>query len=97
MKTTNITEALENLSYAEGYQETVKNAQIELLDLVTKTAALEAENAALRKALEPFAHPDLCKILSGNTNGDESIVFGRDKANLKLKHFIAARALLEDK
>lgn len=49
---------------------------------------------ALAEALEPFAHEDLCKELGGNVQGGESIVFQRNKAVLKLKHFRLARQLL---
>ena len=59
-----------------------------------RIAALEAENAKLREALEPFAHPDLCKYTSNNMEGDDSPVFGRDKAILTLGDFRRAAALL---
>lgn len=46
-----------------------------------------AELAALREAaeaLKPFSHPDLCKTLSGNVQGDASQIFGRDDAVITL-------------
>lgn len=49
---------------------------------------------AVLEALEPFAHPDLAKSLGGNIEKDESPVFGRDKALLRIKHFKAVRAAL---
>ena len=49
---------------------------------------------AAEKALEPFAHPDLCKLVGGNVQGDASPVFGRDKAILTLGDFRRARKFL---
>lgn len=57
-------------------------------------AANEAKIAALVKALEPFAHPDLARTLAGNVEGDASPIFGRDRAILKLGDFKQARAAL---
>lgn len=39
------------------------------------------------EALKPFTHPDLLVSLGGNVEGDDSPVYGRNKAILKLKHF----------
>lgn len=48
----------------------------------------------LEAALKPFSHPDLCKTFGGNIEGDESIVFQRAGAVLKLGHFRRVAALL---
>lgn len=48
----------------------------------------------LEEALKPFAHPDLSAIMGGNANGVESPVFGRNSAQLKIKHFKKAKELL---
>lgn len=57
---------------------------------------LRAENARLREALRPFTHPDLLKATGGTIQGDDSPVYGRDKAMLKLGDFRRAqRALTE--
>jgi len=50
----------------------------------------------LEEALRPFAHPDLCKILAGNVLGEDSPVFGREKAILLIKDFIRAKEALEE-
>lgn len=60
-------------------------------------AALEARVAELEAALKPFSHKDLCEALGGNLEGGESIVFQRNHAILKLKHFRLAAALLNKK
>lgn len=41
----------------------------------------------LIKALEPFTHPDLAEILGGKCQGDDSPVFVRNKAMLKIGDF----------
>ena len=38
-------------------------------------------------ATKPFAHADLCKQLPGNSQGDDSPIYCRDKAVLKLGDF----------
>jgi hypothetical protein len=48
----------------------------------------------LEEVLKPFAHPDLSAIMSGNADGVESPVFGRNRAQLKIKHFKKAKELL---
>jgi len=48
----------------------------------------------LGKAITPFTHHDLCEQLGGNSQGDDSPVFGRNKAILKLGYFrIATESL----
>ena len=54
---------------------------------------LEAERDALRAALAPFAHDDLCKELGGNVEGDASIIFMRNRAQITLGDCRRARAL----
>jgi hypothetical protein len=58
-------------------------------------SAMRQEIAALREALEPFAHPDLCETLGGNVQGDDSPVYGRNKAILRIGDFRRARARLD--
>jgi len=57
--------------------------------------ALARQVIALREALEPFAHPDLCETLGGNVQGDHSPVYGRNKAILRIGDFRRARAPLD--
>jgi len=63
----------------------------ESADVIT---ALRAENAALRVALEPFAHDDLCEQLGGNAEDNASPVYARNRAMLTLGNFRQARAAL---
>ena len=49
-----------------------------------EVAGLRAKLDAALTALAPFAHPDLCEQFGGNVEGDESIIFGRNKALIKL-------------
>jgi len=56
---------------------------------------LQADNERLREALKPFAQDDLCKQLTGNAQGDESPIFGRDKAMLYLGDFRRAKQALK--
>lgn len=54
----------------------------------TEELAHAAEKVAkIKQAAQPFMHPDLQKILSGNTLGDDSIVFQRDNAALTIGDF----------
>lgn len=65
-----------------------------LIQVTGKCQAVEARCAELREALQPFTHDDLCKQLGGNVEGDNSPVFGREKAILRLGDFRRARAAL---
>lgn len=56
---------------------------------------VKALNAQMLEALKPFAHEDLCKTLSGNIQGDESIIYQRDTAILKLGDFRKARVAIK--
>jgi hypothetical protein len=58
------------------------------------TGCQTCEAKRLREALEPFSHKDLCAILGGNVQGDDSPVFWRNKAILKLGDFRRARSIL---
>jgi hypothetical protein len=51
----------------------------------------------LRDALTPFSHPDLRLRLGGNSDreGAEAIVFQRNSAILRLKHFDAVEQALK--
>ena len=46
-------------------------------------------------ALRPFAHPDLSRIMGGNVEGDDSIVFRRNEARLTIGDFKRAAAALK--
>jgi len=59
---------------------TVKSAMQHIKDQETKIQGLV-------EGLEPFDHPDLRKIFSGNAQGDDSPVFGRNKAILTIGDF----------
>lgn len=52
-------------------------------------------NDQLVKALKPFAHPDLSLILSNNRQGNNSIVFQRNYAELTIGDFVNAQAVLK--
>ena len=66
-----------------AFQHSVESAEL---------ATLRAQLAEAREIIKPFIHDDLCEQLSGNTRGSESVVFGRNKAELTLGDFRAARA-----
>ena len=53
-------------------------------------ADLQAQVDRAVLALEPFAHPDLRRLLGGNAQGLESIVFQRNRAILRIGDFIQA-------
>lgn len=48
----------------------------------------------LEEALKPFVHEDLSRLFSGNNLGDDSIVFQRNKAVLKIGDFKKAKKAL---
>jgi hypothetical protein len=60
-----------------------------------QTSAVTDYIKKLEKALEPFSADDLCDVLGGNCDGEESVVFGRKDTELKIKHFRAARKVLK--
>jgi hypothetical protein len=62
----------------------------------TDMAFLIKELEELRKAVRPFAHPDLFAMRSGNKDGGDSIVFQRDNAVLKARDFKRVQELLEE-
>ena len=68
----------------------------EAIDFVNAQAdeitTLRAQLAEAREIIKPFTHESLSEQLSGNTIGDDSVVFGRNKAELTLGDFRAARA-----
>lgn len=57
----------------------------------TAKALLEA-----KEVIEKFSHPDLTEMLGGNSEelGGENIIYVRNRAILKIKHFSAAREWL---
>lgn len=63
-------------------------------ELFLTLAEVREENEKLREALEVFSHPDLCRVLGGNAEKGESIVFQRNEAILRLKDFWKARDIL---
>lgn len=87
-----------------GYEKIMSDAadkMTELYDIIKRKddelAALRSRVARLEAALKPFTADDLCEILGGNCDGEESVVFGRKDTELKIKHFRVARAALEAK
>lgn len=75
------------------------------IDLDTREAAIanaawlagRASRDRLREALIPFTNADLREILTGNAIGEDSPVFQRNKAMLRIKDFSKAyEALAED-
>jgi hypothetical protein len=50
----------------------------------------------LAKATLPFGHDDLCLQLGGNVEGNESPIYARNRAVLKLGDFRAAKEALAD-
>ena len=79
----------EILSWMKKRSTTSANAAKEAEKELT---TLRAQLAEAREVIKPFIHEDLCSQLAGNTIGEKSIVFGRDKAELTLGDFRAARA-----
>ena len=77
---------------AASYEENGEHSKSGLLRLTDELATLRAQLAEAREVIKPFIHEDLCSQLAGNTIGEKSIVFGRDKAELTLGDFRAARA-----
>jgi prepilin-type processing-associated H-X9-DG protein len=60
-----------------------------------RIAKMQSAVQKLADALKPFAHPDLQMELGGNVEGDESIIYIRNKAVLKLSDFRRALAALK--
>lgn len=58
---------------------------IEIAD--TMQALLDVASAAV-----PFSHDDLCAYLGGNSEGEDSIVFQRNSAYLRLRDFRGIRS-----
>jgi len=56
-----------------------------------------AENARLKEVCKPFSHPDLSRIMGGNAKGDDSIVFQRNDAILRIGDFKAAAEAAKEK
>lgn len=81
---------------AVDVQAVMRDAAVWMPSAVESQRVREA-GAAISKlidALIPFSHPDLCKVLPGNTLGGQSPVFGRDKALLTIGDFQRAAAAL---
>lgn len=70
------------------------NREEELQELSAYFAALTARVTELEAGLKPFAHDDLCEKLSGNFDGDKSIIFQRNDAVITLSDCRNARRLL---
>ena len=80
--------------YRQGVDGIARYMEILAEETDTQLAAAAQREAELREALEPFAHPDLLKARGGNQEGDASIIFARDDAELKLGDFRRAARLL---
>jgi len=79
----------------------LKTAKLEqYANCVLKDAAriedLEQKLEKCKAVLRPFTQDDLCKSTSSTIQGDNSPVFGRDKAMLTLGDFRKARTLLKE-
>ena len=61
-----------------------------------KYEVMKAERDRCRDALRPFAHPALSRLLGGNVQGDESPVYGREDALLKIGDFKRAAEALKE-
>ena len=72
--------ANENRTYAASALKKA-NARNKLLEDVAKAAV-------------PFSHDDLCEYLGGNADGEDSIVFQRNFAYLRIRDFRRTRAAL---
>ena len=57
---------------------------------------VKGELEAMRDALEPFAHPDLCEYLPSNKDGGNSPLFQRNKAVITINDCRQAAAALKD-
>ena len=79
--------ALLNGMDAETYARQRRICEVELADV-------EARLEELEKALAPFAHADLCKYVGGNAMGEDSIVFQRDAALLRIRDFRTAARII---
>ena len=62
----------------------------DIIDLCDTVSELRKEIEHLREIIKPFAHEDLCEVLSGNVEGDARIVWVRNKAKLTIGDFRAA-------
>jgi len=56
---------------------------------------LEARLKEAEAVIKPFTHPDLCRTLAGNFEGDESPIFGRGEAVLVLGNFTRAAEFMK--
>jgi len=87
----NTQEAQERAEKAEGERDEAREvladtgAEAEILRQCVTDA--EADVKRLREAVAPFAHPDLQRLMSGCQYGDDSIVFQRCDAVLKIGDF----------
>lgn len=63
-------------------------------ELVARIKEWEALKVEMIEVLKPFSHRDLSKVCTGNVQGDNSPVFQRDKAMLRLGDFQRVRNLL---
>ena len=82
-------EIVADANTAEFAQEIVRG-----LESAAQLATAAQRERELREALEPFAQPELYRQLGGNIEGDDSIIFVRDDAELRLGDFRRAARLL---
>jgi len=60
------------------------------------TKNLEQQLEKCKEVLRPFTQDDLCKVTGGMIQNDNSLVWGKDKALLRLGDFKKARTLLKE-
>ena len=68
----------------------IDEARKELAAIRTENARLQKAVDDAEKALKPFAKEDLAKIVGGNVEGGESVVYQKVNTQLKIKHFVNA-------
>ena len=78
----------------DDYHQRILNLQAMVNSRDAQLAAAAQRERELREALEPFAQPELYRQLGGNIEGDDSIIFVRDDAELRLGDFRRAARLL---
>lgn len=81
------------IQYQREQQKREHEKMMEELPKVLK-AMTKPDYQSVVTALEVFAHHDLCKQVAGNAQGNDSPVFGRDKALLVLGDFRRAAEAL---
>jgi hypothetical protein len=81
------------VEYVSAWEAQVRNKCANELQSALDAADIEGlveRVEQLEKALKPFCHPDFRRLLSGNVQGLNSPVFGRDRAYLTIGDFVQA-------